>query len=344
MNTVKLTMTAILCLVFSATLSTTFSTGQRSALAANDCTQARKDYVTAQQDWSTMNAELGAMRQELEVARNLRWDIKATLAVLDDTLEILKKEKNLSDAQRITLNSRIPHNLGEIDPDGAFVTGLVENGPLKIDQARDELKDLLTQTEEDISGTEKDLENMERESHALSRKLRVLEEAVEKECEAANMPTPWHEGVPRVSADEIYRRYTERESRRQEEVVSRRWADIDRLYAHKYRPYHYRPYQHYPGYPGYHYPPYPDPYHYYYPQLYGSHYTRALLIELSSADKELSCLRCYPYKSSSEKRRILKGLDRAVDHHEFIPCTGTLGAYKVIKAYDDISSCYDKLY
>jgi len=291
-----------------------------------------------------MNAELGTMRQELEVSRDLRWDVKAALVVLDDALEIPKQEGGLSDAQRITLNSRIPHNLGEIDPDGTFVTGLIEAGPLKIDQARDKLKDLLTQSEEDIRGTEKELEDMERESHVLSRKLRVLEEAVEKECRAANMPTPWHEGVPRVSGEGIYQRYVERESHRQEEVESRRSADIDRLYAQKYRPYHYRPYQHYPGYPGYHYPPYPDPYNYYYPRLYGAHYTRALLIELNSADKELTCLRCYPYKSSSEKRRILNGLEKAVHHHEFIPCTGTLGAYKVIKAYDDISSCYDKLY
>lgn len=281
------------------------------------CSQAKRDYLAAHQDWSSVNAELSFMRGEFERLRGLRWELKIILSVVTDALKITKEKGSLTDAQRIALNARIPNNRGTINPDATLTTDLLGTVPLKLDEARGMLKRLLVRSEEHIKKTEKELKDKEEKSHLLSQRLTDLEKLVEKECKAVGMSTPWEQGLPRMAGRDIAQRYIEKEELRQEEVESRRLADLERLWLK---------------------------------ERYGPHYfhvgyrPNAMLIELESAEGHRMCLRCYPFRHPSEKRWILKELDKAVLHHDHIPCVGTLGAYKVIEIYDNISQCYHRLY
>ena len=281
------------------------------------CSQAKMDYLAAHQDWSSINAELSFMRGEIERLRGLRWELKIILSVVTDALKITKEKVSLTNAQRIALNARIPNNRGTINPDATLTTDLLGTVPLKVDEARGMLNRLLVRSEENIKKTEKELKDKEEKSHLLSQRLTDLEKLVEKECKAVGMSTPWEQGLPRLAGRDIAQRYIEKEELRQEEVESRRLADLERLWLK----------QHY----GHHYPPV-------------GYRPKAMLIELESAEGHRTCLRCYPFRHPSEKRWILKELDKAVLHHDHIPCVGSLGAYKVIEVYVNISQCYHRLY
>jgi len=85
---------------------------------ADRCSKAKSDHLAAEHEWSSINADVSFFREELERFRNLRWEIKITLSVLDDALKMIKEKGSLTEAQRLTLNSRIPNNKGIINPDG----------------------------------------------------------------------------------------------------------------------------------------------------------------------------------------------------------------------------------
>lgn len=291
------------------------------------CSQAKRDYFAAHQDWSSVNDELSFMRGEIERLRDLRWELRIILSVVTDALKITKEKGSLTDVQRIALNARIPDNCGIINPDATFTTNLLVTVPLKLDEARGMIERLLVRSEEHIKKTEKELKEQEGKSHLLSQRLTDLDELVEKECKAVGMATPWEQGLPRMAGRDIAQRYIEKEQLRQEEVESRRQADLERFWVKKHYPL--------PFYPRY-------PYTSYY--NYDSHQPRALLIELKSADGHRSCLQCYPFSSPWEKRWVLDEIERATRNHDHMPCVGTLGAYKVIEVYDNISQCYYRLY
>lgn len=282
------------------------------------CSQAKRNYLAAHQDWSSINAELSFMRGEIERLRGLRWELKIILSVVTDALKITKEKRSLTNAQRIALNARIPNNRGTINPDATLTTDLLGTVPLKLDEARGMLKRLLVRSEENIKETEKELKDREEKSHLLSRRLTDLEKLVEKECKAVGMSTPWEQGLPRMAGRDIAQRYIEKEELRQEEVENRRLADLERLWVkERYGPHYY---------------------------FHVGYRPKAMLIELESAEGYRTCLRCYPFRHPSEKRWILKELDKAVLDHDHIPCVGTLGAYKVIEVYVNISQCYHRLY
>ena len=181
-----------------------------------------------------MNADITFLRDELEKLRSLRWETKTTLSVIEDASKMLEKNSSLTDAQRMTLNARIPSGRGTIDPKGMFAMTGAEGKPLKLDEARDMLRRVLKEAEGDIAKTEKELTDMEKKSHRLSQELDSHEQAVEKKCKAAGLPTPWEQGLPRVSSAEVYDRYVERERMREEAVAQRRYSDIERLWARGY--------------------------------------------------------------------------------------------------------------
>ena len=80
------------------------------------CNQAKKDFISAEKEWSSMNADITFLRDELERLRSLRWETKATLSVIEDALKMLGQKTPLTDAQRMTLNARIPSGKGTINP------------------------------------------------------------------------------------------------------------------------------------------------------------------------------------------------------------------------------------
>jgi hypothetical protein len=318
MGRYKLTIAVILGIMVYVTPSPAFSQ-EKTSSPVDRCSKAKSDHVATENEWSSLNSEVSFIREEIERSRNLRWDTKITLSVLDDALKITKEKGSLNDAQRLTLNSRIPNGRGTINPDGTFTISGLEGAPLKIDEAKSILIRLLGRSEQNIKKMETELMEKEKKSHLLSQKLASLEELVEKECKATGTPTPWEQGVPRTAGKDIYERYVEKEKMRQEEVESRRLADIERLWLKKY-------------YPPYTYPSYP----------YG-YSSRALLIELKNIDNTRTCLRCYPFSSSWEERQIFGNLDRSVSKHDSLPCVGPLGEYRVIQVYENIHDCYARM-
>jgi hypothetical protein len=198
------------------------------------CEQAKKDLISAEKEWSSVNADITFLRDELEKLRSLRWETKTTLSAIGDAREILQKNGHLTDAQRMTLNARIPSGRGIINPNGTFTITGPERTPLKLEETRDVLSRVMKETDSDIAKAEKELMDQEKKSHGLSQKVTSLEQAVEKECKAAGLPTPWEQGIPRISAAEVYDRYVERERMREEAVAERRYSDIERLWAKRY--------------------------------------------------------------------------------------------------------------
>jgi hypothetical protein len=303
----------VLILLVVGSPSFAYSLGQSNS---NLCTEVKEKYVSTEQEWSKLNANVSLMRDEMERLRDLRWDTKITLSVLDDARSIIDNSGRLSPAQRITLNSRIPESLGRMNPDGTFTMTILEASPLEISEAKGRLNRLLTWTEEDIRKTESGLKDTELESHRLSQNLEELERSVEQECKAAERPTPWEQGVPRITSDEIYDRYVEKELLRNEEVAGRRQADIERLLIDRYYSRRHRP----------------------------LHRSRALFIELRGLNKKHHVRRCYPFKSPWEKRWILEELEKASHHHEFMPRLGKLGSFEVLDVLENSERCYRRLY
>jgi hypothetical protein len=285
----KFLVLTISCFVVLA-ISSTALPQNKGPSPSDRCSKAKSDHLAAEHEWSSINADVSFFREELERLRNLRWEIKITLSVLDDALKMIKEKGSLTEAQRLTLNSRIPNNKGIINPEGTFTISGLETPPLKMDEAKATMNRLLLRVEENIKKTETELKEKEKRSHLLSQKLANFEEMVEKECKATGSPTPWEQGLPRTAGKDIYERYVEKEKMRQEEVESRRLADIERLWLK--------------GYYGY-------PYPYYY--RYSS---RALLIELKNVGNTRSCLSCYPFTSSWEERQIYGQLDKAASKHD----------------------------
>lgn len=291
------------------------------------CPQAKSNYLATEQEWSSINANVSFIRDEIERFRNFRWETKNILSVLEDALKIIKEMGTLTDAQRLTLNSSMPNNRGIMNLDGTFTIIGLEGAPLKLDVAKAIMTRLLARSEENIKKTEAELKEKEQKSHLLSQKFAALEKLVEKECNASGIPTPWEQGLPRTVGKDIYQRYVEKENMRQEEVESRRLSDIERLWLRE----------------NYNYP-YPPPYTPYTHSPYSSGYgSRALCIELRNINNTQICLRCYPFASSSEEKQIYRQLDWAVTKHDNIPCVGPIGGYRVVQIYDNIHDCYERL-
>ncbi|MBW2119329.1 MAG: hypothetical protein JRH09_15600 [Deltaproteobacteria bacterium] len=323
LNTVASFLIGLIFIFLPALSSARDSTG-----ASEVCLKAKKDFLASELAWSSMNAELGAMRQELERLRGLRWEVKITLVVLEDAEQILKDKGSLSSAQRMTLNSRIPGRRGVINPNGTFTMPVIDKADLNIVEAGKRLTSLLDHTEKDMERTEKELEGKEKKSHELSRKVAVLEALVEKQCKAAGAQTTWAQGIPRNAGRDVYERFVEREQMRQEEVDARRRADLDRFYSYYPYPYPSRDY----------YGPYSS-----YPYSSGRN-SGAMLIELTGVDPGHSCRRCYFFSSNWEKNRILDELRRAAHEHERIPCAGNLRDFRILEIFGSISRCNGRLY
>ena len=296
--------------------------------ASEGCLKAKKDFLASELAWSSMNAELGAMREELERLRDLRWEVKITLVVLEDAEQILKDKGSLSNAQRMTLNSRIPGRRGVINPNGTFTMPVIDKADLDMAGAAKILTSLLDRTEKGMERTERELEEKEKKSHELSREVAVLEALVEKQCKAAGAPTTWAQGIPRNAGRDVYERFVQREQMRQEEVDARRRADLDRFYF--YYPYPYSSRDYYGPYLSYPYSP--------------VGISGAMLIELTGVDPGHSCRRCYFFSSIREKDRILDELRRAAREHERIPCAGNLRDFRILEIFDSISRCNERLY
>jgi len=319
---------ASLFIAFIFVFPPALSSARDGTSAPEGCLEAKKDFLASELAWSSMNAELGTMRQELERLRDLRWELKITLVVLDDAEQILKDKGSLSNAQRMTLNSRIPGRRGAINPNGTFTMPVIDKADLNIAEAEKRLTSLLGHTETDMERTEKELEEKEKKSHELSRKVAVLEALVEKQCKAAGAPTTWAQGIPRNAGRDVYERFVEREQMRQEEVDARRRADLDRFYF--YYPYPYSSRDYYGPYSSYPYSP--------------DRISGAMLIELTGVDRGHSCRRCYFFRSNRDKDRILDELRRAAHEHERIPCAGNLRDFRILEIFDSISRCNERLY
>jgi hypothetical protein len=259
--------TVILVFLAVATITSPVFSGMKS----DECSKAKWEYIDVEHDWSALNAEVGLMRQQLESLRGLRWETKVCVSVLDDAQEIINKKGSLTRADVMAFNARIPYYKGIINQDGTFSLNGHEKSSIK--DARNALKEVLKRTGEDIRRIDKELKEKEVNSHILSQKMAKLEGDVERICREANAPNPWEQGFPRMAGSDIYDRYVKKEKRRQEEVESRTWSDLERAwqrkyYRHRYPEYPYAPYYHdyrrdpYPLYPRYPYPYYPD-FHYY---------------------------------------------------------------------------------
>jgi hypothetical protein len=226
----SLIATIISCLI-AFVISSPVLAQERMASPVNRCDQAKRDYISIEQEWSIVNTDARFFRDELERLRSLRWEAKITLSVLEDALKITKEKGGMSHAQRISLNSRIPNNKGTMNPDGTFSISGLETAPLKLEEAKDLIYRLLVRSEDNIKKAEADLLEIEKRSHLLSQKLAGLEESVERECKASGTPTPWEQGIPRAAGKDLYQRYIEKERRRQEEVENRRLTDIERVWS-----------------------------------------------------------------------------------------------------------------
>jgi hypothetical protein len=324
MRKLEFIMAIVICLIISLPALSQ----EKISPSVERCSKVKSDHLAAEREWSSLNADVSFIREELERFRNFRWETKIILSVLDDALNIIREMGTLTDAQRLTLNSSMPNNRGMMNPDGTFTIIGLEGSPLKLDEAKVIITRLRARSEENIKKTEAELKEKEEKSHLLSQKLAALEELVEKECKATGIPTSWEQGLPRTAGKDIYQRYVEKEKMRQEEVESRRLADIETLWSKGYYGYPYPP------------PPYPPYTHSPYPSGYGS---RALLIELRNVNNTQTCLRCYPFTSSWEERQIYGQIDRAVSKHDTIPCVGPLGEYRVVQIYDNILDCYERM-
>jgi hypothetical protein len=319
---------AALCWSLVLAVAAATAHGQkRSPQAQDPCFQAKRDFIAAEQEWSSTNAEVSKLRAEMERLRDLRWEVKATLSVLADTQGILKEQGSLTEAQRITLNARIPNARGAVHPDGTFALAVFGNTPLKIEDAIQRLEGLLAQAERDVQGVESRLREKEDRTHQLSRTLNDLEARAERDCRAAGSPSPWEQGGPRVAHRDLHDRYAEKERGRQEEVEGRRQSDALRSWSGGY------------GYPA---DPYAAPPWGGGPGPYGALGVppRGLLIELTNTAGTHSCRRCYPFRSPWEERWILSELERAAHNHERIPCAGRLGSFRVLDMVHDINECY----
>ena len=164
--------------------------------SADLCNQAKKDFVSAEKEWSSVNADITFLRDELEKLRSLRWETKTTLSVIEDASRLLKKNSSLTDAQRMTLNARIPSGRGTIDPKGMFAMTGAEGKPLKLDEARDMLRRVLKEAEGDIAKTEKELTDMEKKSHRLSQELDFPRASRGKEMQGRWPADPLGTGTP----------------------------------------------------------------------------------------------------------------------------------------------------
>ena len=230
--------TAIVSIFLTALILTSHSpmVSQSRAASADPCSEAKNIYILTEKEWSSINADVGLTRVEIEKLRNLRWDIKTTLSVMDDAIHMMKQSKSLSPAQSLTLNARIPQKIGMIHPDGTFSMNGLQIAPLPIKEAKEKLRHLLSQSEADGEKKEIQLKDEEQKSHRLSRKLTKLEKTIEKKCSISGTQTPWEKGLPRVSKQEIYQRYADRERLRQKEVESRYTSDLERLWLQRYSP------------------------------------------------------------------------------------------------------------
>jgi hypothetical protein len=321
MEKTKFIIAIIICLI----LPLPALSQEKISPSSDRCSKAKSDHLATEREWSSLNTDISFIRDELERSRNFRWETKITLSVLDDALKIIKKTGTLTDAQKLTLNSRIPNDKGTINTDGTLaITGL-EGKPLKPNEAKVMMVQLLSRSEEDIKKADADLKEKEKKSHLLNQKVTALEKLVEKECKATGSPTLWEQGLPRASGQDVYQRYVEKEKMRQTEVESRRLSDAERFWLRGY-------------------------YDYPYPPLYArsTHFTyasgsRTLLIELKNINNIQTCLRCYPFASSGEERQIYEQLDWAIGKHDNLPCVGSLGGYRVIQIYDSIHDCYERI-
>jgi len=292
-------------------------------------TMTTKNYIATDQKWALVNANVSAIRMEMERLRNLRWDLKIILNVIEDGIEFIQKKTSLSSAQRMALNARIPLNRGRIYKNDTMITDVLGAVPLNLGDAKMMISHLLSRIEDTIQQNEKELKTKEKESYQLSRKLSDLERSVESEFKESGTATPWETGLPRITDKELYDRYTQKDRLRQEEVDSRRQYDLERMwYKNSYSPGIYGQFGDETGF---------SPNH-------SDYRPNALLIELRGLDKRTTCRQCYPFSSSMERQWILNQLNQAARDKEELPCVGDIESFKVLNNFTSMSLCFQQLY
>ncbi len=292
-------------------------------------TMATKNYITTDKKWALVNANVSALRMEMERLRSLRWDLKIILNVIGNGLEFIQKKTSLSSAQRMTLNARIPLNRGRIYKNDMIITDVLGAVPLKLADAKMMITQLLNRIEETIQQNEKELKAKEKESYQLSRELSHLERSVESEFKKSGTATPWEKGLPRITNKELYDRYVQRDSLRQEEVDSRRQYDLERMwYKNNYPQNIYGRFGDGTGFFSNH----------------SDYRPNALLIELRGLDKNSTCRQCYPFSSSAERQWILNQLNQAARDKEKMPCVGDIDSFQVLNNYTSMNLCFQQLY
>lgn len=292
-------------------------------------TMATKNYITTDKKWALVNANVSAIRMEMERLRNLRWDLKIILNVIETGIEFIQEKTSLSSAQRMALNARIPLNRGRIYKNDMMITDVLGAVPLNLGDAKIMITQLLNRIEDTIQKNESELKIKEEESYQLSRELSDLERSVESEFKTSGTATPWEKGLPRITDKELYDRYVQKDSLRQEEVDSRRQYDLERLwYKNSYPPSNYGQFGDRSG---------------FFPNQSG-YRPNALLIELRGLDKSATCRQCYPFSSSMERQWILNQLNQAARDKEKMPCVGDIDSFRVLNNFTSMNLCFQQLY
>ncbi|MBT6340056.1 MAG: hypothetical protein HOJ48_12250 [Desulfobacula sp.] len=296
---------------------------------ATATTMATKNYIATDKKWAVVNANVSAIRMEMERLRNLRWDLKIILNVIENGVDFIQEKTSLSSAQRMALNARIPLNRGRIYKNDMIITDILGAVPLNFVDAKMMITKLLNRIEDTIQKNEKELKIKEKESYQLSRELSNLERSVESEFKESGTATPWEKGLPRITDKELYDRYAQKERLRQEEVDSRRQYDLERLwYKNSYPTGVYSQFGDGTGF-------FPN----------NSDYRpNALLVELRGLDKRATCRQCYPFSSSMERQWILNQLNQAARDKEKMPCVGDIDSFRVLNNFTSMNLCFQQLY
>jgi hypothetical protein len=284
------------------------------------CEQAREALAAAGQEHTLLAEDTAILREELDRLEAFRKDILTATRVLKDAGELSAGGAGLSPAQLMTLNSRLPAALAAFDADGRVSLTAEKSSPLTIDEALVKLRVIGLRAAEDTRDNETALRKKEQEIALLGKKTKSLEVQA-AECSKAALAS--ESPVPAIQAPsgEIYRRYVEREQLRQDEVSTRAYLDLERLYLRAYQGYQRR---HGAG------------------QRAGPR-SRAVLIGLYGESNGHVGRYCIPFGSEAEKSWILDEYRRAARGHERIPGLGRLQDVKVLEAFEDLSLCRSKL-
>ena len=88
--------------------------------------------MDGEREWSSLNREVGFMQRDLERLRDLRWDTKVALSVLDEAIDSLHEKGSLSSKDLAGLNARIADRSCRINPDRGRRQSMGTRGALSV--------------------------------------------------------------------------------------------------------------------------------------------------------------------------------------------------------------------